>query len=265
MTGIIAGVVLGGLTLLVMLIIVPSPFRTTLLDTFNIRAKRLKKAISSPIERELELVAGPQAIIDASQVQVQDLRGTLIHETNILLIRQDTLAAAEAAYYKAADDEHDSGIDELVQMVGEKEQEVTIQARVVEGIQTAVAAACAGVDKARKELRRVQMTVKSDEAKAKATLALDSAARVMEAALSITADGGALKEASQEVGRQFEAAKARLDGMNGSTTERELDAINNRDELNGLRARLDAKRAAATVAVAPPASVDPAPAAAGRN
>ncbi|MBU6450937.1 MAG: hypothetical protein KGS72_04105 [Cyanobacteria bacterium REEB67] len=249
MTGLIAGAVLGGLAFLAMLLAVPNPLRDGLWATVNIRARRLKKELTSPIERELELIAGPQRIIDESQVQIQDLRGTLLHEGNVLQLRKDALAAAETAYYRAADDKHDSGVDELVLMVAEKEQEVAIQTRVVEGVQTAVSAACAGVDKARKELRKVQMTVKSDEAKAKATLALDSAARVMEAALSITADGGAFKEASHEVGRQFEAARARLDGLGGTSADRELAGMSSRDEVNGLRARLDAKRAGKSAAV----------------
>jgi len=227
-----------------LLLWVPNPFRQMLRDIAKIRLGRVKKATSTPIERELELIAGPQRVIEESQAQVQDLRGSLQHECNVLLQRQDDLATAEAQYYKAADDKSDSGIDELVLLVADREQEVKIQQGVVDGVEAAVAAACSGVDKARKELRHVQLTIRSDEAKAKATQALDAAARVMDAARSITANGGALREASGEVNRDFEAARARVDGFQGSPVERELKAMGDRQEMSELRKRLDAKRAA---------------------
>jgi hypothetical protein len=237
-------VVAAVLVILTVLLIVPTPLRQPLRNIVKIRARNLKAQITTPIERELELIAGPQKVIDESHAQVEDLRGSLLHERNVLMLRQDDQSAAEAQYYAAADDRTDSGIDELVQLVAEKEQEVSIQQGVVDGIQTAVGAACAGVDKARKDLRRVQMTVKSDEAKAKATVALDAAAKVMEAARSISADGGALKQASGEVNHEFEKARARIDIMQGSASERELKQITDRDEIAGLRQRLDSKRAA---------------------
>jgi hypothetical protein len=228
--------------IIAMLLYVPNPFRNMLRDIFKIRTNRIKKAVTTPIERELALVAGPQKVIDESLSQVQDLRGTLVHESNVLLQRQDDLAAAEAQYYKAVDDKGDSGIDELVMLVAEKEQELTMQQQVVDGIQAAVAAACSGVDKARKELRKVQMTIKSDEAIAKATQALDAAAKVMEAARSMTVNGGALKEASGEVNRDYAAARARVDGFGGSQVERELKQMDEQQQLSELRKRLDAKR-----------------------
>jgi len=244
---------LAAAVILALLLVIPSPLRQPLRDTVRIRAQRVKNQVTTPIERELELIAGPQQVIDQSQAQVQDLRGTLLHEGNVLLQRKDDLVTAEAQYYKAADDKNDTGIDELVMLVAEKEQEVAIQQGVVDGVQTAVAAACSGVDKARKELRRVQMTIKSDEAKAKATLALDAAARVMEAARSITTNGGALHQASGEVNSDFEQARARLDGMQGTPVERELNNATQRDELSGLRQRLDAKRAGMASEPAAPA------------
>ncbi|MBS1994282.1 MAG: hypothetical protein JSS83_27410 [Cyanobacteria bacterium SZAS LIN-3] len=244
MIGIPLGAGIAIAAIIAMLLYVPNPFRDTLRDIVKIRTGRIKKASTTPIERELELIAGPQRVIEESHAQVQDLRGSLQHESNVLMQRQDDLAAAEAQYYKAADDKNDSGIDELVLLVAEREQEVAIQKNVVDGIQAAVAAACGGVDKARKELRHVQLTIKSDEAKAKATQALDAAAKVMEAARTITANGGALKEASGEVNRDFEAARARVDGFQGTPVERELKAMSDRQEMSELRKRLDAKRAA---------------------
>jgi uncharacterized coiled-coil protein SlyX len=245
MIGLPLGAALAGLVILAILLVVPNPFKRMLRDLVKIRSRRIKNQVTTPIERELELVAGPQRVIDESHSQVQDLRGTLLHEKNILMLRQDDLATAEAQYYKAVDDKGDSGIDELVMLVAEHEQEVAIQQGVVDGVQTAVATACKAVDQARKELRHVQMTIKSDEAKAKATVALDAAAKVMDAARSITTDGGALHQASGEVNRDFETARARLDGMQGSPAERELKSMGERQQLTELRQRLDAKRAAA--------------------
>jgi hypothetical protein len=252
-TGLAVALVLA--VVVAVLLVIPTPFRQTLRGIAVIRSRRLKNQVTTPIERELELVAGPLQVIDESHVQVQDLRGSLQHESIVLLQRRDDLAEAEAQYYKAADDHSDSGIDELVLLVADREQEVKIQQGVVDGIQTAVAAACSGVDKARKELRHVQMTIKSDEAKAKATLALDAATHVMEAARSITANGGALKQASGEVNHDFEQAKARLNDMKGTAAERELRELGERQQLDEMRQRLDAKRAAKTDPTAGTASI----------
>jgi hypothetical protein len=236
------GVGLAIAAIIALLLYVPNPLRTLLQRTISIRRERFKKAVTTPIQRELAMVAGPQKVIDDSQSQVQDLRGTLVHESNVLMQRQDDLAAAETQYYKAADDASDTGIDELVLLVAEKEQEAALQQRVVDGIQAAVAAACSGVDKARKELRHVQMTIKSDEAIAKATAALDAAGKVLEAARSMTANGGALKEASSEVNRYYVAARARVDGFNDTPAQRELKHLTEQQQLVELRQRLDAKR-----------------------
>jgi hypothetical protein len=232
------------------LLVIPSPFRETLRDLVKIRSQRLHKQVTTPIERELELIAGPEKVIEDSNVQVQDLRGTLLHETNMLQLREDGLADAEAAYYKAADDKTDTGLDELAMMVGEREQELALQKGVVDGVQGAVVTAVKAVDRARKELRQVQMTIKSDQAKAKATLALEAAARVMETARSISTTGSALHEASGEVNHDFETARAKLDSLDGSPAERELRQAGERQQVSELRARLDAKRAAQA---APPA------------
>ena len=255
MIGLPLGAGLAVATLIAMLCYVPNPFRQALRDLVKIRFGRIKKASTTPIQRELDLIAGPQKVIEQSQTDVQDLRGTLFHETNVLMQRQDDLANAEAAYYKAADDKSDTSVDVLVQMVAEKEQEVALQKTVVDGIEAAVSAACAGVDKARKELRQVQMTIKSDEAKAKATLALDAAAKVMEAARSINVKGSALREASVEVNTTFEQARARIDGLNGTPVERELKQMAEATEISDLRKRLDAKRAAKTTPTSDSASI----------
>jgi hypothetical protein len=230
------------MALLAIFLYVPNRFRNTIFDTFKIRLNRFKKSVTPPIERELAMVAGPQKVIDESLSQVQDLRGTLVHESNVLMQREDDLATAEAQYYKAVDDKSDTGIDELVMLVGEKEQDVALQTKVVDGVKEAVSTACKAVDKARKELRRVQMTIKSDVAIAKATEALNAAAQVMEAARSMTVNGGALKEASNEVSRDFAAARARVDVFGEGSVDRELRQLDETSQIAELRKRLDAKR-----------------------
>src|ERR1700679_1241872 len=98
--------------ILTVLLIVPSPLRQPLRNIVKIRARSLKNQVTTPIERELELIAGPQKVIDESHAQVEDLRGSLLHERNVLMQRQDDQAAAEGQYYAAADDRNDTGIDE---------------------------------------------------------------------------------------------------------------------------------------------------------
>jgi len=236
---------LAATAMLAAVLLVPNPLRDGLRRLVRIKVRTAREASTTPLERELALVAGPQKVIDDALQQVQDLRGNLLHERNVLLQRRDVLHATEEAYYKACDEKADGGtINEQVALVADNEQEMSIQQSIVDGLESACSTACAAVDTARKELRKLQMTVKSDEAKAKATAALGNAAKVIEAAQSVSANGGALAEASRSVHAEFEQARARLDLAQGTPLERELRSVKEQEELSAVRKRLDARRAA---------------------
>lgn len=222
------------------ILIVPSPFRDALKKAFRINIKKAKDAGTTAIERELALIAEPQRVIDEAQQQVQDLRGALRHENDVLLLRQDDLNLAEGAYFKVIEEKGDQdAVEQSLILVAEKEEDVGLQQKVVSGLESAVATACSAVNGARRELRRLQMTVKSDEAKAKATGALETAARVIEQAQTIGAAGGALHRESRQVDQEFESAKARVEMAQGG--ESEARAIRQQAQLDEVRRRLEAR------------------------
>lgn len=226
--------------ILAALILVPSPFRDSLLKAVRINIKKAKETTTTPIEREMALIAGPQKTVEDAQQQVLDLQGSLQHENNVLLLRQDELTQAEGVYYKSVDDRSDAGIvEQNVVLVAEKEEEVNLQQTVVNGLQTAVATAYGAVEEARRELRRLQMTVKSDQARDMARVALENAAKVIEAAQSIGVTGGALARESRAIEQGFQEAKARLEMAQGDPEARN---IRQQAQLEEVRRRLDARR-----------------------
>lgn len=239
---------LAAVVLLLALLVIPNPMRDGLRRTVRTLFKRAHDSATTPIERELELIAGPQKVIDDSLQQVQDLRGSLLHESNVLLQRLDELHLAEDGYFRLTDDAaaDPQSINAQLTVVADKEEEVGIQQAVVDGIQTAVSAALGAVEKARKEIRRLELVVKSDEAKAKATTALDNASRVIAAAQAIGVTGSALQRESDTVQEEFEKAKARIEDAQGTAAEREFKARRQQEQLNEVRQRLEARRAGRT-------------------
>jgi uncharacterized coiled-coil protein SlyX len=239
----IATIIWGSVGLAVVVFSCVRPVRERVLLFVGIELKKAHKATSSPIERELALIAGPQRTIEEASQQVQDLRGQRLHEGNLLLLRNDDLRRAEEAYYKANDEGAEaSAIEEALGLVADKEQEITIQQGVVDGLDHAVAASCGAVVRARRELRSLELKVKSDEAKARATEVSENAAKVIEAAKAIGVTGGALQQESDTVHENYEQARVRLDEADGTPAEREFKSAKRKEELSELRKRLDAQR-----------------------
>ncbi|HEY9774284.1 MAG TPA: hypothetical protein V6C81_10835 [Planktothrix sp.] len=222
---------------------VPNTVRERVFLFMHIGVKKAQNATTTSIERELKLIAGPQKIIQEASEKVQDLQGSLFHERNVLMLREDDLARAEETYYKAADEKADqTAIDETLGLVQDKQHEIEIQQGIVEGLEGAVQASCSAVVKARQELRGLELKVKSDEAKSKATTVSENAAKVIEAARSIGVTGGALQQESDAVHEQYEQARAKLEDAQGTPAEREFKSRKRQEELTALRKRLDEQR-----------------------
>lgn len=239
-----------GLVAVAVLVLVPNPARDMVRSTFAIWTRRVRKATTTPIERELALVAGPQQIINDAHQQVLDLQGALQHENNVLLRCQDDLTEAEEAYFRTDEELKELAggkngsdkLDDMVAVVAEKEEEVRLQQGVVDGLRGAVSTAVTAVAQAKRELRRLQMTVRSDEAKAKATEALSGAAAVIDAARKLGAATSELAEESTAVADEFNQARARLQELQGSAEEQEFAARKRQEDLSAVRRRLEQKR-----------------------
>jgi hypothetical protein len=231
--------------------VIPNPLRDKIRQLIRIKAANAKNAATTPVQRELELIARPQKIIEDARLQVNDLQAKLLQQRIVLDQRRDDLNAATANYYKATDEKaSDRELDDQASFVADKEEEVAIEQRTFDSLEQAVSSSLNAVAAASRELRTIQLKVRSDEAKEIATKALDNATKVIEAAQSLGGVTGALTAESRAVDLEYERAKAGLETTQGSDTERELRNLKKRDQLDSVRKRLNEGRAKATAPLA---------------
>ncbi len=122
-----------------LLAVVPNPLRAGVRGLIRIKAGQIHEATTTPIERELALIAAPQKIIEESQRQVKDLQGKLVHQRNVLEQRKDDQRQAEDAYYKSVDEKSgDYAVQEFLALVADKDQEVSIEQQVYDSLEQAV-------------------------------------------------------------------------------------------------------------------------------
>lgn len=230
---------------LVLLAAVPNPLRASVFKLIRTRAGQSEEAATTPIERELALIAAPKKIIEQSQRQVKDLQGKLVHQRNVLAQRKDDQHHAEEAYFKAVDEKSgDFAVNEFLALVADKEQEVAIEQQVYDSLEQAVSVSCGAIAAASRELRAIQIKVKSDEARSVASQALGNAATIIEAAKAVGGVGSVLAKESRAVDEEFERARASFDLAQGSTVERESRNIKQLEQLDAVRQRLEQRRSA---------------------
>lgn len=232
--------------LFVCLTVVPNPVRANLRALVRIKARNVKEATTTPVEREIELLAGPKEVIANAQGQLKSLEGRLLHQKIVRDSAGDDLRAAEETYFKATTDGANDGAEDFLVLVAEKEQELAIEQQTCDSLEQAVATACGAIRTASRELRALQLKVKSDEARELATQALTDASRVIESAQTLTATGGQLNVESRAVTENFERAQAQFEGTQGTPVERELRTIKQQEMLDDVRKRLEERRAART-------------------
>jgi hypothetical protein len=218
----------------------PNPVRAKIRSLIRIKRDKYHRATTTPIQRELELIAVPQKVIETAQRQVKDLQGKLLHQRNLLEQRKDDLQTAEDAYFEAGA----NVTDDVVGLVVDMEQRVAIEDQTYNSIEQAVSTSCAAVSTAVRELRAIQLKVVSDEAKQIATNALTHAAQVIQAAQSIASTDGALQRESNVIAAEFERAQASFDNSQGTKVERELRDLKQTDLRDTVRKRLEERRAA---------------------
>lgn len=221
------------------------PLRAGARGLIRIKAGQIHEATTTPIERELALIAAPQKIIEESQRQVKDLQGKLVHQRNVLEQRKDDQRQAEDAYYKSVDEKSgDYAVQEFLALVADKDQEVSIEQQVYDSLEQAVSVSLGAISAATRELRAIQIKVKSDEARGVATQALGNAAKIIESAKSIGSVGSILQKESRAVQEEFERARASFDMAQGTQVEREIRDGRQRIELEAVRKRLEERRGA---------------------
>ena len=93
-----------------------------------------------------------------------------------------------------------------------------------------------------KALKKIETQITSDEAKAELKGVYEGAAEAIEAAKSVDGAFSELKQASDQVDRELERAKARMEGAQGSDADREFERLSEDARIADERAKYDAER-----------------------
>ena len=193
--------------------------------------------LTTAVERELALIAEQEAIVAKASRKASDLRGTLNNERNKLTAANSAVDTANAdldlaismAKGKKADiTDAELEADPIVAQQATNVQTATterdIQAQTVASIESTVAITKQAVADAQAKLKERQLTVKSHEAKAKATGALRGAADVVDSFKGMNSTGAKIAKEGDKVNEEFEQAKAGLEDAQGPQAQRDFEA-----------------------------------------
>jgi len=241
----------GFLTFLVVLAIVGVVVAAIASPKFRLNLKILfgkgNNKLTTPIERELALIEEQEKIVANGRRQASDLRGTLNNERNKLKAADDAVTAAQADLDLAiqmarrnnpniTDEqlEQDPVVLEQASNVQAKTTERDIQAQTVASIENTVKQTKDAVAAAQDKLRELQLTVKSHEAKAKATTAINGATDVLESFKGMNSVGAQIAREGDKINEQFEQANARLEDAQGSQAQRDFEKAKRQAGLGSI-------------------------------
>ncbi len=109
-----------------------------------------------------------------------------------------------------------------------------IQATTVASIENTVTVTKQAVSDAQAKLKELQLTVKSHEAKAKATGALRGAADVVDSFKGMNSTGAKIAKEGDKVNEEFEQAKAQLEDAQGPQAQRDFEAAKRNAGLGSI-------------------------------
>lgn len=203
--------------------------------------------LTTAVERELALIAEQEAVVEKAKRQASDIRGTLNNERNKLTAANGALdqankdldlAISMAKQKKADITDAELEADPIVAQQATNVQNLTnerdIQASTVASIEGTVDVTKRAVADAQAKLKDLQLTVKSHEAKAKATTALQGAASVVDSMKGMGSAGAKIAKEGDKVNEEFEQAKARLEDAQGPQAQRDFEAAKRAQGLGSI-------------------------------
>lgn len=203
--------------------------------------------LTTAVERELALIAEQEAIVAKASRKASDLRGTLNNERNKLTAANTavdnankdldlaiSMAKGKKADITDAELEADPMVAQQAQNVQSATTERDIQAQTVSSIEGTVATTKQAVADAQAKLKELQLTVKSHEAKAKATGALRGAADVIDSFKGMNSTGAKIAKEGDKVNEEFEQAKANLEDAQGPQAQRDFEAAKRAQGLGSI-------------------------------
>jgi len=199
--------------------------------------------MTTAIEKERLLYKDLAVKVAANRIKVTNITGDYRHQVNNLNKLQEAARKAQADYDLSVDAKMPENVQgEKFQDFQKAQAAVTAQRNVVSQFADAEKAAKKALEASIKALEKVAAQVQSDEAKAELKGVFESAAEAIEAANAVDGAFSELNEASNQVDRELERAKARLEGSQGNQADQEFEDLAEKERLRREREAYDKSR-----------------------
>jgi hypothetical protein len=217
-------------------------FRDKVLVTLRIRANSALDKATTPLEREKDEYNQLMAKLPAQRKAVQSVMATSA-------VAKKDLDAAVAAVAQAEKDYKDAkglgaseaALNELAGKYDAAEQSVEAQKKIVEEAAAAATEARGALEATTKALGKFASRIEQDERKTELAAALRVSADARQAANEINSSLSKAGEASRQIDKDLEEARAANDLSKGSQTEQELAALREQAAAKAARERLEGK------------------------
>jgi len=209
----------------------------------GIKAGKSVDGMTTAVEKEKHLYQGLVKQVNANRIRVTNITGDYRHEINKLTKLQDAAKQAQADYDLAVDRKMPESVQNA--KFGDFQTAkgaVETQKSIVEQFAEAEKNARGALEASIKALKKIETQITSDEAKAELKGVYEGAAEAIEAAKSVDGAFSELKQASDQVDRELERAKARMEGAQGSDADREFERLSEDARIAEERAKYDAER-----------------------
>lgn len=211
----------------------------------GIKGNKAVDGMTTAIEKEKHIYQGLVKQVGANRIRVTNITGDYRHEVNQLGSLQTAAGKAQADYDLACDHNMPKAVqDEKFSDFQEANKAVEAQRSVVEQFAAAEKAPRRPLEDSVKALKKIETQISSDEAKAELKGVYEGAAAAIEAASSVDSAFSELKQSSEQVDRELERAKARLEGAQGNDADREFEELSEQARRDQERAAYDAARKA---------------------
>jgi hypothetical protein len=217
-------------------------FRNKVLTTLRIRSNAALDSATSPLEREKDEYHQLMAKLPGQRKAVQSVMATSAVAKKDLDNALAAVAAAEKDYKDAkALGASEAALNELAGKFDAAEQAVTDQKKVVEEANAAATEARGALESTTKALGKFATRIEGDERKTELAAALRVSADARQAANEINSSLSKAGEASRQIDKDLEEARAGNELSKGSSTEQELAALREKAASKSARERLEAK------------------------
>jgi hypothetical protein len=219
-----------------------SGFRNKVLTTLRIRTNAALDAATTPLEREKDEYNQLMAKLPAQRAAVQKVMANSNIAKKDLDAAQKAVADAERDYKEAKGlGASEGALNELAAKFDAAEASVEEQKKVVTEAAAAADEARGALEATTKALSKFSSRIEADGRKTELASALKVSADARQHARDINSQLSKAGEASRQIDKQLEEARAANDLAKGSQTEQELENLREKAAANAARARLDAK------------------------